>query len=154
MTNLNTIDDGIVSSGDLLAELGSDFPAAIARLYRRLRAEKAGDQISDSQRSVLALLVKEGPHTLRALSDHEHVTPPSMNQTVNALADAGYVERRGDPEDGRKVILETTSAGTELIVESRRRLHAWLQSRLTELSVGERTILRDATLIIDRIANS
>src|SRR5579863_6548418 len=101
-------------------ELDSDFSTAVTRLYRRLRAEKADDQIGDSHRTVLALLVKEGPHTLRELSDREHVTPPSMNQTVNALAEWGYVERRGDPDDGRKVILAATSAGAALIAETRR----------------------------------
>src|ERR1700676_653340 len=81
----------------VVEKLDADFPSAVSRLYRRLRAEKASDQISDSQLSVLALLVKAGPHTLRELSDHEHVTPPSMNQTVNALAGAGCVARKGDP---------------------------------------------------------
>jgi hypothetical protein len=72
-------------SGDAIVDnLDADFLAVVSRLYRRLRAERAGDQISDSQLSVLALLVREGPRTLRELSDREHVTPPSMNQTVNA----------------------------------------------------------------------
>jgi hypothetical protein len=38
-------------------ELDSDFSTAITRLYRRLRAQKADDQIGDSHRTVLAFLV-------------------------------------------------------------------------------------------------
>lgn len=139
---------------DAVDALNSDFPTAVSRLYRRLRAEKAGDEISDSQRSVLALLVNEGPRTLRALSDHEHVTPPSMNQTVNALAESGYVARTGDPDDGRKVILIATEQGAALIAETRRRVHAWLNAQLRGLSAAERRTLEDATRIIRNIADS
>jgi DNA-binding MarR family transcriptional regulator len=138
----------------VVEKLDADFPSAVSRLYRRLRAEKASDQISDSQLSVLALLVKAGPHTLRELSDHEHVTPPSMNQTVNALADAGCVARKGDPDDGRKVILVATAKGAGLIAETRHRRHAWLNAQLQGLSAGERKILSAATGIINKIADS
>jgi DNA-binding MarR family transcriptional regulator len=99
-------------------------------------------------------LVKEGPHTLRELSDHEHVTPPSMNQTVNSLAQSGYVARKGDPEDGRKVILVATSQGAALIAETRHRRHAWLNAQLQKLSADERRILSAATGIIGKIADS
>ncbi|HVC03578.1 MAG TPA: MarR family transcriptional regulator [Candidatus Acidoferrales bacterium] len=135
-------------------DLDSDFSTAVTRLYRRLRAEKADDQIGDSHRAVLALLVKQGPRTLRELSDHEHVTPPSMNQTVNALAQWGYVERRGDPDDGRKVIIAATPTGAALIAETRRRRYAWLNARLETLTVSERRVLSAATGIINKIANS
>ena len=135
-------------------ELDSDFSTAVTRLYRRLRAERADDQISDSHRSVLALLVEEGPHTLRALSDHEHVRPPSMNQTVNALAQWGYVARRDDPDDGRKVILVATPKGAGLIAETRRRRYEWLNAQLEALSVSERRLLSAATGIINKIADS
>jgi DNA-binding MarR family transcriptional regulator len=138
----------------MVEELVSDLPPAIARLYRRLRAQQADGQISDSQLSVLALLVKTRPHTLGELSDREHVTPPSMNQTVNSLAQAGYVARQGDPDDGRKVILVATAEGVALIEETRRRRHAWLSARLQELSAGERELLAAATGIISKIADS
>jgi DNA-binding MarR family transcriptional regulator len=142
-------------AGDAIVEnLDADFLAVVSRLYRRLRAERAGDQISDSQLSVLALLVREGPRTLRELSDREHVTPPSMNQTVNALEDARYVARKDDPDDGRKVILVATPKGTALVAETRHRRHAWLTAQLQALSAGERRILSAATGIIGKIADS
>jgi DNA-binding MarR family transcriptional regulator len=138
----------------IVGNLDADFLAVVSRLYRRLRAEKASDQISDSQLSVLALLVREGPRTLRELSDREHVTPPSMNQTVNALEDARYVARKDDPDDGRKVILVATAKGAALVAETRHRRHAWLTAQLQTLSSGERRTLSAATGIIGKIADS
>ena len=146
--------DERVSRDAVVEELDADLSSAVSRLFRRLRAGKVDDQLSDSHRTVLALLVKEGPHTLRELSDHEHVKPPSMNQTVNLLVQSGYVERRDDPHDGRKVILVATAEGVALIAETSRRLHAWLQAQLRELSPDECQILSSASGIISRIANS
>jgi DNA-binding MarR family transcriptional regulator len=77
-----------------------------------------------------------------------------MNQTVNSLAQAGYVARQGDPDDGRKVILVATANGVALIEETRRRRHAWLNARLRELSADERAILSRAAGIISKIADS
>jgi DNA-binding MarR family transcriptional regulator len=143
------------AAGHVVVEnLDAEFTAVVSRLYRRLRAERPSDQISDSQLSVLAFLVREGPRTLRELSDREHVTPPSMNQTVNALAEARYVTRKDDPDDGRKVILVATAKGAALVAETRKRRHAWLTSQLHGLSAGERRILSAATGIIGKIADS
>ena len=138
----------------VVEELNAIFTDAVAHLYRRLRAERGDAEISDSQRSVLKLLVAEGPHTLRELSDHELVKPPSMNQTVNILEESGLLARTSDPNDGRKVILVATAKGESLIAETRRRRHEWLSQRLLELSVEERRLLAGASKIILRITDS
>jgi DNA-binding MarR family transcriptional regulator len=135
-------------------EFDADFTSAISRLYRRLRAQKGNDEVSDSHFSALKLLVDEGPRTLRELSDHEHVKPPSMNQTVNYLESSGYVVRRDDPNDGRKVILEATAKGGDLVDATRRRRHEWLDSQLAHLSHEERRVLSAAAAIIARITDS
>jgi DNA-binding MarR family transcriptional regulator len=135
-------------------ELSTNLRIAVARLSRRLRAEKADDELSDGQTSVLFLLVREGPHTLGALSEHERVTPPSMNRTVNGLVAAGYASRAGDPEDGRRVSISATDAGRDLIVETRRRRDAWLFRRLDDLSAQERTLLDQAAVLLRGIADS
>ena len=144
-----------LSSDELtIEELNAVFTDAVARLYRRIRADKANEVISDSYRSVLKLLVSSGPHTLRELSDHEHVTPPSMNQTVNGLEQLGLLIRKSHPTDGRKVMLVATSEGVTLIDETRRRRHEWLSVKLEELTDGERRTLKAASEIVVRIATS
>jgi DNA-binding MarR family transcriptional regulator len=148
------IDSRTVATISSIEELDASLSSAVSRLFRRVRAEKASDQISDSHRSVLALLVKEGPRSLSELSEHQRVKPPPMSQTVNALVEQGYVERRDDPTDGRKVILTATASGQALIEETGRRFHAWLQSHLVELSEDDRETLRKAATIIRRLADS
>jgi DNA-binding MarR family transcriptional regulator len=138
----------------VVEELNAIFTDAVAHLHRRLRAERGDDEISDSHRSVLRFLVGEGPRTLRELSDHERVKPPSMNQTVNILEESGLLARTSDPNDGRKVILVATAKGESLIAETRRGRHEWLNQRLLELSVEERRLLTGASKIILRITDS
>jgi DNA-binding MarR family transcriptional regulator len=140
-------------SEPIVEELTATFTDAVARLYRRLRAERGGDQMGDSQRSVLKLLVSDGPRTLRELSDHEHVKPPSMNQTVNWLEESGLIARASDPGDGRKVIITATAKGVTLIEETRRRRNEWLSLQLETLSAEERRSLAAASKIIVRITN-
>lgn len=130
-----------------------ELRTAIARLYRRLRAEKADDQLGDTHSSVLMLLTREGPRTLRQLSDFARVTPPSMSQTVNSLAAAGYVVRRKDPADRRKVLLVPTAAGIALAGETSRRRHDWLGQQLEGLSNADNQSLVKATRILRKIAD-
>ncbi len=143
-----------VGGEPIVEELTATFTDAVARLYRRLRAERGGDQMGESQRSVLKVLVGEGPRTLRELSEHEHVKPPSMNQTVNSLEEAGLLARTSDPSDGRKVIIAATAEGVTLIEETRRRRNEWLSLQLDSLSAEERRTLEAASKIIVRITNS
>ncbi len=135
-------------------QLSSSLRVAVGRLSRRIRAEKADGDISDGQFSVLALLFREGPKTLGALSAHERVTPPSMNRTVNKLEAAGYLVRQASDDDRRKVLFVPTDAGRELVTETRRRRDAWLDRRLARLPAQTRALLADAAEVMRELADS
>ncbi|GAA1447998.1 MarR family winged helix-turn-helix transcriptional regulator [Leifsonia poae] len=135
-------------------DLSSALRVGVARLSRRLRAEKADDELSDTQTSALAFVVREGPRTIGQLSEHERVTPPSMNRTVNHLEAAGYIRRTPDPDDGRKVVVEVTDAGRALVTETRRRRDAWLHKRLRTLTPEQRATLAEAATILRELADS
>lgn len=135
-----------------VAQLSHDFRMANGRLARRLRQEKADNELTDGQFSALGTLFVEGPLTLGALSEHERVTPPSMNRTVNALVDAGLVRRDGSADDGRKVVLTATESGLALMRETRKRRDAWLAQRIIKLTPEQRRTLADATVIMKELA--
>ncbi len=135
-------------------DLGSALRVAVARLSRRLRAEKADDELSDTQTSALAFLVREGHGTIGQLSEHERVKPPSMNRTVNHLEQAGYVRRTADADDGRKVVVVPTAEGLALVTETRRRRDAWLNQRLRALTPEQRAVLGEAATIMRELADS
>lgn len=131
-----------------------DLRILIQKLSRRIRAERAGDGITDAQLSVLVTLHKEGPRTPGQLAEHDRVTPPSMNRTVNALEAEGRVTRTPSEDDGRKVVVTLTDAGRDIVVETRRLRDAWFSRRLAELSPDERRTLEAVTPILRHLADS
>lgn len=135
-----------------LAAEASEFRMATFRLARRLRAERAVDAMSDAQFAVLANLKVHGPHTLSELADRERVSPPSMNRTVSCLSDHGYLTRAADPDDGRKVILDLSAEGRDVVEETVRRRDAWLEDVLAQLSEGDRAALQAAAQIMRKVA--
>ena len=134
-------------------ELGHQLRHTVLRLARRVRAERADDAMSDGKLSVLFILANEGAQTLGSLSEHERVTPPSMNRTINALVEAGLDTRVADATDGRKVAIDVSDAGRRLVRETRRRRDAWFASRLNALSAEERATLDAAETILRRLAD-
>jgi DNA-binding MarR family transcriptional regulator len=137
-----------------VAELSHDFRLANGRLARRVRQEQADNELTSGQFSALGAVFRLGPMTLSALSEEERVTPPSMNRTVNALVEAGLVDRTGSAEDGRKVVLTVTDTGLSLVRETRRRRDDWIAQRIIRLSPEQRQVLAAATDIMKELANS
>ena len=131
-----------------------DLRLAVLRISRRMRLERSEADITDSQLSVLFVLNKEGAQTLGSLSEHERVTPPSMNRTVNALVEAGLVTRSSAPDDGRKVLIEATDAGLQVAQETKRRRQAWFARQLATLTPDDRAALDAAAPILRRLADS
>jgi DNA-binding MarR family transcriptional regulator len=131
----------------------SELRITILRLARRLRAERADDNVSDGQFSVMCGLERFGPMGLGDLSARERVTAPSMNRTVNMLVESGYVTRSDSPDDGRKVLIDVTDAGRTVIAETRRRRDAWLSRTLAELDDADVAAIEAAAPILRRLAD-
>jgi DNA-binding MarR family transcriptional regulator len=62
---------------------------------------------------------------------------------LNELDDAGYVERRRDPQDRRRHIVEITPAGLEALADGERRLEDLEDEVLGHLSPAERRKLHE-----------
>jgi DNA-binding MarR family transcriptional regulator len=138
---------------DPIDDLGVELRTSIARLYSRFRSERADGELGDAAVAVLTGLQKNGPMTLTQLSQRARVTAGSMSQTVNRLADGGYLTRRKDPSDGRRVLLEATESGKRVGAAARAHREGWLAARLAELTEDERATLAKATALIRRVAD-
>lgn len=124
------------------------------RLGRRMRLERVVTDITDGQLSVLFVLMKEGAQTLSSLSEYEKVSAPSMNRTVNSLVRAQLVTRGRSTDDGRKVIIEPTDAGLELVKETKRRRVAWFARQFAQLTAEQRAVVSAATPLLRQVADS
>jgi DNA-binding MarR family transcriptional regulator len=137
------------------AGLAAALRISVARLTRRLRSERdPRNELSIGQLSVLGVLFREGPCSIGELAAHERVQPPSMTRTVNCLEEAGYVVRRAHATDRRQVVIELADLGITTLEADRRRRDAWLAQRLRELTPEERSVLRKAAPVLERLATA
>lgn len=137
------------------AGLAAALRVSVARLTRRLRSERDPDnELSLGQVSVLGELFRNGECSIGALAAHERVQPPSMTRTVNCLEEEGYVVRRRHETDGRQVLITLADKGTQTLNADRRRRDAWLARQLRELTVEERSVLRQAAPLIEGLAQA
>ncbi|MEO8262915.1 MAG: MarR family transcriptional regulator [Pseudolysinimonas sp.] len=125
----------------------------IQKVARRIRNNRARDDLGDSQLGVLFFL-EEADHSPSELAAHERVTPPSMNRTLNGLEQAGLVARHPADDDARRVRVSITPAGLALIAETRALRTAWFSQRLAELSPAERQALDAAGPVLRKLADS
>jgi DNA-binding MarR family transcriptional regulator len=65
----------------------------------------------------------------------------------------GLVTRTPHPTDGRQVIIGLTDAAEEMLSAEARAREAWLSARLQELSPEHRAVLREAAVIMDKLAS-
>jgi DNA-binding MarR family transcriptional regulator len=135
------------------AGLANSLAASVGRLNRRLRKERHSD-LTPTQMATLGALMRHGPLTVGALARYENVQPPSMTRTVNHLEGQGLLVRSADPEDGRQVVLRLSESGESLLAAERKRRDAWLAQRLIELEPRERAVLREAAVILERLATA
>jgi DNA-binding MarR family transcriptional regulator len=135
--------------------LASALRISVARLSRRLRSERhpENELLPVGQLSVLGALNRAGEATVGELAALERVQPPSMTRTVNCLAEGGYVVRRKHETDGRQVVVALSERGEQTLAADRKRRDAWLAQRLRELTPDERSVLRQAAPIIERLAH-
>jgi DNA-binding MarR family transcriptional regulator len=134
-------------------DLSGAVIGAVARTYRRLRAERGTDDLSDTQHTVLARITRDGPCSPSGLAEHAGVSGPSMNQALTGLFAAGLILRVPDPADGRRVQVMPTRHGEAVARAARDRRHAWLDSQLDAMSAAERETLAAAAVILRRITD-
>jgi DNA-binding PadR family transcriptional regulator len=65
----------------------------------------------------------------------------------------GLIERRVDPADGRRALVELTTRGRETLGEDRRHREGWLARAIAEdLTACEQRLLAEALPLLERLA--
>ncbi|WP_425566046.1 MarR family winged helix-turn-helix transcriptional regulator [Nonomuraea monospora] len=134
------------------AGLASALRVSLARLNRRLRRQAAAHSLTPTQFATLAAVERHSGITPGELAELEKVQPPSMTRVIAALEERGLVARTPHPTDRRQVTVSVTEDAEKLLKEERRRKEAWLTQRLKELSPEERSILRQAAPILEKLS--
>jgi DNA-binding MarR family transcriptional regulator len=133
------------------SEIATLLHEQFARLTRQLRNIELPHGMTPERLSALGVIDKRGPISVTALADHEMVRPATMSRMVSALVDDGLVKRSGDKNDGRGVLVSTTSKGRRAYERAQElRLHRFAEA-LSSLAPEQLTALRDLTNALERL---
>lgn len=131
-------------------ELADRLHSLAIRLLRRVRAADAESRLSASRLSALSVLVYGGPRSVGELASAEQVTAPTMSRLVTGMERDGYVRRKPDAADGRRVRVEVTASGVRKLERARRRRVERLAGLIGDLPVEEREAVQRAVEILER----
>ena len=126
--------------------------SAAIHLLRRVRTRDTESGVGPAQLSALSVLVFAGARSLGELAAAEQVRPPTMSRIVAGLMRAGLVRRQVVKEDRRRLRLEATAKGTELLWAARKRRVESLAETLRRLPAEQVEQLREAAELIDQLS--
>ncbi len=74
--------------------------------------------VTEQQWRVLRVLDEAEALDGRGIADQALLYAPTVTRILKDLVERGLVERRKDPEDGRRLIISITPAGRQLVVDT------------------------------------
>jgi DNA-binding MarR family transcriptional regulator len=127
----------------------------VGRLRRRLKETYDTEGLTPSQTSVLSRLSKDGPASTSDLAAAERVRHQSMASTLGALEERGLIQRRPDPEDGRRQLVSLSEASRAFLDDKRRAGEEWLARSLqAHYTEQERQLVLEALALLDRLTQA
>lgn len=136
------------------ARAARDLRVVFGRLYRRFKELADNQDLTPSQASVLSRLGKEGDASASDLAAAERVRPQAVAPTLAVLDERGLIERRPDPDDGRRQLISLSPAGHALFDDARRAGDEWLTRAMQEhYTEAERQSLIRAIALLERLTN-
>lgn len=141
--------DSSAPSADALRVADLLHSAAI-HLLRRVRIRDSESGVGPAQLSALSVLVFGGPRSLGELAAAEQVQPPTMSRVVRSLEKARLI-RRNRTADRRKIQLEATPKGEQVLQEGRKRRVALLAAALTALPPRDMRKASDAADFLGKL---
>jgi DNA-binding MarR family transcriptional regulator len=143
----NDLDPGGVASALL---------ASLSVLLRRVRQVPTDGGLTMPERTALSHLDRSGPTTSSALAREAQITAQAMGATLGTLRARGLVERRPDPDDGRRVVLTVTDAGRQALKDKRNARAELIARALTSgaFTPAELEQLAAAAALLERLAQN
>ena len=144
-----------MSQGPDASEVAGALRVSIGLLLRRLRQLRVEGELTLPESSALARLDRGGPATGSELARQEQISPQSMGATLASLEAKGLIERRPDPEDGRRAVLSVTGAGLGWLRSKRNARTELLAKALSAgFTPAELQVLITAAPLLERLAQS
>jgi DNA-binding MarR family transcriptional regulator len=135
--------------------LAGELRVVIGKLNRRLRELAHAGDLTDSQKSALLCLERDGPATVTTLARSLGMRPQSMGAIVASLEAAALLSGTPDPIDRRQTIFSLTPACLERVKTSRAARRDWLFHAIDDkLAAAEQQALAAALPLLARLLDA
>ena len=132
----------------------SDFTDALLQVSRRFgMLERDAVCCGDvTVRQCFALQILQGePLDVGTIAERMGVTPGATTRLIDGMMDRGWVDRRRDPNDRRRVLLELTEEGRQEAEHLRDQTEQIVESVVSEVPADQREKVFEA---IDLLADA
>jgi DNA-binding MarR family transcriptional regulator len=131
----------------LVVEVIPRFMQALASDWRHV------EHSPDPGHFRVLLLLTQGPANLSTLASRIEVSLPTMSNSISTLVERGWVARRRDPEDRRRVLIEITPQGCGVLERIRDVAQDHVEQALRGLSDAECEQVIDGLGTLRRVFN-
>ena len=136
-------------------DVAAALQMSIGLCLRGLRQAQVEDELTLPEASALKRLERTGPTTVTALAKEEQISVQSLGATLAGLQTRGLLERRPDPDDGRRSILSITEAGRAALRDKdNARTELLVKALSRAFTPTERQQLMAAAPLIERLGQS
>jgi DNA-binding MarR family transcriptional regulator len=122
-------------------------PVVMRTIRAEMRSQRGADLNVPLFRTLLFLERHPGV-SLQHLAEHLGLTPPTVSKIVDGLVLHSVVSRQSSQTDRRKITLQLTPGGQEVLDKSRSSAQASLVELLTPLSAEQCAMVYEALQII------
>jgi DNA-binding MarR family transcriptional regulator len=137
---------------ELARTLAVEIRAIHRSLKLRVREHGGSKELTPAQVAVLARLETDGMSTVSSLARAEGMRPQSMREIVTPLQEAGFINGKPDPDDGRQTLMSLTPKCIKWIKDGRAASHDWLSQTISrKLSIQDQRTLRDALELLRKV---
>ncbi|NLD72270.1 MAG: MarR family transcriptional regulator [Chloroflexi bacterium] len=107
--------------------------------YQRSRSQAAKKQTGQSGRrmAILRCLLQSSPRSVGEIGRYLYVSDATVSRILDDMETRGYVSRRRCSKDSRRVLVEPTEAGRDLVAIAPKGVVSTMRETLPELDVGE-----------------
>jgi DNA-binding MarR family transcriptional regulator len=137
-----------------LTRLAGEVRTEVSRLAYHLRTPATRSGITPTRLTALSALTRY-PDGVRQgdLAELMNISAPSMTRLVEILDEAGWVERRRDPEDQRCLLIVLSPVGQKTLDTLRDESASQLSQELADLTPDERATLAAAVPVLLKLAD-
>ncbi len=123
-------------------------PVVMRAIRAEMRSQRGAADLNVPLFRTLLFLERHPGVSLQHLAEHLGLTPPTVSKIVDGLVSHSVVSRQSSQTDRRKITLQLTPGGQEVLDKSRSSAQARLVELLTPLSAEQCATVYEALQII------